>query len=157
VRVSVQPNPWILAPLALAACAFAVPYCLTHGALPIGIALDRAFALICHQRPERCFFIFGAPVAVCARCVGIYLGAAVGLLLQTSRRIAVRWLMIAAAINTLDAMSELAGLHGNWMLVRFAFGMMLGAAGAMLIASSVARVPPAEGSSTLRTYRWTRT
>lgn len=33
-------------------------------------------SLICHQRPERSFHLWGAQLAVCARCAGIYLGAA---------------------------------------------------------------------------------
>lgn len=32
---------------------------------------------ICHQRPERSFHLFSAPLPVCARCTGIYVGAAV--------------------------------------------------------------------------------
>lgn len=28
----------------------------------------------CHQDPGRSFFLFGAPLSVCARCTGIYLG-----------------------------------------------------------------------------------
>lgn len=32
--------------------------------------------LICHQRPERSFYLFGVQLPVCARCTGIYAGAA---------------------------------------------------------------------------------
>ena len=117
----------------------AAPYFLTHGFLAMGLALDRGFAVVCHQRPERSFWIFGAETAVCSRCLGIYLGAAVGLLFRTLRRIALRLLIAAAAVNLLDAMSELAGLHGNWLAIRFVFGLLLGAAAALLISSSVSR------------------
>jgi uncharacterized membrane protein len=125
----------------------AVPYLLAHGFLAIGLALERGFALVCHQRRERSWWIFGGSVAVCARCLGIYLGAAIGLLLRTSRTIALRLLMAAAAINVLDAASELAGLHGNWLGMRFALGLALGASGGLLISSTVAEdsgrsVPP---------------
>ena len=34
-------------------------------------------SLICHQRPERSFWLWAAQMPVCARCVGIYVGAAV--------------------------------------------------------------------------------
>ena len=37
-------------------------------------------SLICHQRPERSFHVAGAQLPVCARCTGLYLGAALGLL-----------------------------------------------------------------------------
>jgi hypothetical protein len=33
-------------------------------------------ALICHQRPERSFHLWGMQWPVCARCVGLYAGAA---------------------------------------------------------------------------------
>ena len=38
------------------------------------------FHQICHQIPERSFAWDGAPLAVCHRCLGIYLGFAAGLL-----------------------------------------------------------------------------
>ena len=130
-------NWWTLVPLLLAGAAMAVPYFLTHGFLTIGLAMQRGFALVCHQRPERSFSLFGGSVAVCSRCLGIYLGAALGLMFRTSRTIALRLLIAAAVLNLLDAGSELAGLHGNWLGVRFALGLALGATGAMLISSSM--------------------
>jgi uncharacterized membrane protein len=93
--------------------------------------------------------LFGEPVAVCARCLGIYIGAAIGLLLRTSRQLALRILIAAVAINAIDAVAELASLHGNWMIVRFVVGLILGAAGALLIMSSMPAVAtPAEAAST---------
>src|SRR5713226_7783128 len=38
-------------------------------------------ALICHQRPERSFHLWGAQLPVCARCAGIYLGAAMAVVI----------------------------------------------------------------------------
>lgn len=127
---------WTLLPLALASAAAAVPYLFAHDRLAIALALDRGFALICHQRSERAFWLFGGAVAVCARCLGIYLGAAVGLLLRTSRTIALRALMLAVALNLADAVTELAGLHGNWLFVRFVLGLLLGSAATLLISSA---------------------
>jgi uncharacterized membrane protein len=37
-----------------------------------------AYSNACHQIPERSFFLFGEPFAVCARCYGIYAGYAAG-------------------------------------------------------------------------------
>jgi uncharacterized membrane protein len=35
-------------------------------------------SLVCHQRPERSFHLWGAQFPVCARCAGIYAAAAIG-------------------------------------------------------------------------------
>src|SRR5687768_17707700 len=34
------------------------------------------FAVVCHQLPERSYFIFGHKLAVCSRCTGLYAGFA---------------------------------------------------------------------------------
>jgi uncharacterized membrane protein len=147
VPASVRWNPWTLAAIFLISAVLAVPYFLTHNFGVLGFALQRGFALVCHQRPERSFWIFGAPVAVCARCLGIYLGAAIGLLMRTSRHIALRLLITAVVVNALDAVTEAVGLHGNWMGVRFGLGLALGAAGGLLISSSMQNETLAEASS----------
>jgi hypothetical protein len=41
--------------------------------------------LICHQLPERSFHLSGAALPVCARCSGIYAGAALAALLRAAR------------------------------------------------------------------------
>ena len=45
-----------------------------------------AGAQVCHQRPERSFHLHGRPLAVCGRCTGLYLSAALGLLVVAVRR-----------------------------------------------------------------------
>jgi uncharacterized membrane protein len=126
-----------LLPLALALATVAASFLVTHGLPALGFVLSRAFFLICHQRPERSFWIFGAQVAVCARCLGVYLGAAIGLMFRTSRRVALRLLAAAAVFNLADAAAELSGLHGNLLAVRFALGIWLGAAAGTLISAAV--------------------
>jgi uncharacterized membrane protein len=127
-----------IVPATFAVVAVAVPWLVTR--VPeIGFALQRGFALVCHQQPERSFILFGGSVAVCARCLGIYFGAATGLLMRVSRRVAMQFFIAAVAANAVDWMAEIVGLHGNWMLVRFVLGIALGTAAAMLVVGSLER------------------
>src|SRR4051812_38932852 len=41
--------------------------------------------LLCHQRPERSFSLWGTQFPVCARCAGIYAGAALGVIAELVR------------------------------------------------------------------------
>lgn len=50
------------------------------GSDALAFVIYRLGGLICHQRPERSFAIAGAQLPVCARCAGIYAGAAVTVL-----------------------------------------------------------------------------
>jgi len=126
---------WAAAPLALAAAACAVPWLLMRSP-ELGFALQRGFALVCHQQPVRSFSLFGGAVAVCTRCLGIYLGAAAGSLVGVLPRAAWRWLIVAVAINILDWLAESSGMHGNWAFTRFVLGIALGAGAAMLVRAS---------------------
>jgi uncharacterized membrane protein len=130
---------WALFPLALSAIVCSVPWLLTQWP-EAGFALQRGFALVCHQHPERSFTLFGGSVAVCARCLGIYLGASTGLLVRISRQAAWRWLVAAATISLLDWLAELGGIHGNWMAARFVLGLALGATAARLVIASIDKV-----------------
>src|ERR1044071_204659 len=38
------------------------------------------FRLLCHGMPSRCIDVFGVPLPICARCMGIYGGMILGLL-----------------------------------------------------------------------------
>jgi uncharacterized membrane protein len=125
---------WAMVPLALAAVACALPWLMAR-APEFGLAMQRGFSLVCHQRGERSFYLLGGIAAVCARCLGIYLGASVGLLVRVSRQVARRALIAAAAFNVVDGVWEFAGMHGNWAGTRFALGIALGMAGATLVMS----------------------
>lgn len=43
-------------------------------------------SLVCHQLPERSYFLWQAQLPVCARCTGIYCGAAAGAVAAALRR-----------------------------------------------------------------------
>jgi uncharacterized membrane protein len=59
------------------------PWLVSRG-LPLSDASYACFASLCHQLPERSFQVWGNPVAVCARCFGLYFGFWFGLLLVPS-------------------------------------------------------------------------
>jgi uncharacterized membrane protein len=139
---------WALVPLMIAGAALVDPLLWQHGFVFAALLLQQAFSFVCHQRPERSFWISGAPVMVCARCLGIYLGAAAGLMLRSSRSAATSLLITAATINAIDAGTELLGLHGNWLLVRFALGIGLGTAGGLLISSAMEAPLITDGNET---------
>lgn len=131
---------WRLLPAGLTLAALAAPLLGGH---PLGAwAIREFFSRVCHQEAARSFWLWGAPVAVCARCLGIYLGAAAGAWFGWQRRAAVRFLAVAAAVNGLDVVTEAAGLHGNWMDVRFIFGLALGAGMAAVVVAAGALGSP---------------
>jgi uncharacterized membrane protein len=103
-----------------------------------------AGGLICHQRPERSFFLDGHQFPVCARCTGLYLSAAVGIIGWLALKIARRWtslpfdarlakrVVIISAIPT--AISFMTGVLGMWdgsnltrAILAIPFGASLGA------------------------------
>jgi uncharacterized membrane protein len=52
-------------------------------------------SVICHQRPDRSFFVDGHQLPVCARCTGLYVSGALGLLGWIAFKIARGWRPIA--------------------------------------------------------------
>lgn len=58
----------------------AAPFAFHSGHPFIATAIYNSFKPICHQIHERSFYLFGYPLAVCARCTGIYLGLLFGVL-----------------------------------------------------------------------------
>lgn len=55
--------------------------------------LYRLFEPICHQIAERSFHLGGHPLGACHRCVGLYLGFTIGLLLVPHLHGAREWLL----------------------------------------------------------------
>jgi hypothetical protein len=124
-------------PAVLAGAALMAPYLATAGYSLAALAIIGFFSPVCHQDPARSFWIFGAPIAICARCLGIYLGAAAGAWIPAPRRVLLWALALFAALNLADVLTEAAAWHGNWKLTRFLLGAFLGMAAGALVADSV--------------------
>jgi uncharacterized membrane protein len=140
----------VIAALAWVAAITLAPFAIasTRTGLSLGAAaVYAAGARICHQRPDRCFRIGGVPMPVCARCTGLYAGAAVaaplallvasGLSSRHARRIAA-----VAALPTLLTWSiEMAGFAHPSNTVRAIAGLPLGFAAAWLVIATLAHGP----------------
>jgi uncharacterized membrane protein len=92
------------------------------------------FAPLCHQKPERCFHLAGLPLAVCARCLGVYLGFAAGLLLypfvrgfRAVRLPALLFFLIVSAPTAADVAGTVLGLWTSPPILRFGLAAAWGA------------------------------
>jgi len=106
------------------------------------LAVYAVGALVCHQLPDRSFHLFGHQLPVCARCAGIYGGAAIAAIVATtvSRRtslgrlspVTVALLACAPTAATLAFEWTTGVTPSNW--VRAAAGAALGGPIAWLVA-----------------------
>jgi len=72
----------LLLPLAPFAASQPAP---AHLWYVLGMLIYGAGSVVCHQLPERSFILWSAQWPVCARCTGIYAGAAVAAIFATVR------------------------------------------------------------------------
>jgi len=124
-------------PAVLVSAAVLAPYLAAAGYSALALAIVFFFSPVCHQDPVRSFWVFGGPVAVCARCLGIYLGAAAGAWIPAPRRVLLAGLALFATLNLADVLTEASAWHGNWLGVRFALGLVLGGAASGLVAEAL--------------------
>ena len=124
----------------VAACALVwmalvvgAPLAAGNGHETVAFVLYHGLSGVCHQMPERAFWVAGHPLAVCARCTGIYAGFTLAALLYplvarrrrgTPRR---EWLILALAPTTIDFTLGITGLWANTHLSRSLTGAWLGA------------------------------
>jgi uncharacterized membrane protein len=116
------------------------PVALAHGYNSAAFGLYQMFARVCHQIPERAFYLEGHPLAVCARCTGIYFGFAAGVLvyplvrsLRRGDTPARKWLLLAAAPTLLDFALGFFGIWENTHWSRSVTGALLGAVAAFYV------------------------
>ncbi len=84
--------------LYLALCAILSPIMAHIHQYDLSAKLTALFMFNCHQRPERTFWIFGYPMALCARCFGTYLGCAVSCFLELFNKLNINKNVIIALI-----------------------------------------------------------
>ncbi|HEU4597952.1 MAG TPA: DUF2085 domain-containing protein [Pyrinomonadaceae bacterium] len=100
----------------------------------------QSLRVACHQQAERSFHFEGFPLAVCARCFGLYAGAAAGLVAYPLLRSLDRtdapgraWLLAAALPTSVDFALGVLGVWENTHLSRFLTALLLGVASAFFI------------------------
>jgi uncharacterized membrane protein len=134
------------------------PLASANGFTALSFAIYQAFSYVCHQLPERSFFIAGHQLAVCARCTGVYLGfsgAVISYPLITSlNRTQVpkrKWLFVAAVPLAIDFGLGLTGIWENTHWSRFATGALLGIVAVFFVMPALAEL-----SLRFKTSRTTR-
>jgi len=99
--------------------------------------LDAWFAFQCERDPAR-MLPFGA---VCARCLGIYVGLGLGALIARPRRRRPSleiWLGVAVLAMLADVVSESLGWRPAWAPLRLATGLALAYPAAVLVVATLA-------------------
>ena len=116
------------------------PIALSHGYTVVAMTIYKGFSPLCHQISERSFHVEGHAFAVCARCTGIYVGFAAGVILYPLMRSLKRtdtldrkWLLLATAPTLVDWSLAYTGIWANTHLSRFSTGALLGAVCALYV------------------------
>jgi len=92
-----------------------------------------SFSPVCHQLPSRCFYLAGVPLAVCSRCLGIYVGFFSGTLAYPAIRgfsisalPKIRSFFLLSLPIALDTLGNFWGLWSTPAWFRFIFGVIWG-------------------------------
>ena len=112
------------------------------------------FSAVCHQIPARSLAIGGEPLAVCARCAGIYLGFLAGCLVAMAMPLAPRRpaaprradlgrapLLLASLPSVLEYLAEWSGLLTNAPLARALAGALFGSTVVLYVLPAIEELP----------------
>ena len=121
------------------------PLAAASGHNEIARGLYRAFGALCHQLPERSYFVHEHKLAVCSRCTGLYAGFALTLLaypllrsLRTTTAPARKWLVLAALPTVIDFSLTFFGIWENTHTSRLLTGFLLGSAAVFYVMPGIA-------------------
>ena len=109
-----------------ALCTFAI----AHGA---SMRWRVAYRLFCHGIPERCFYVWGVPMPICARCTAIYAGLALAVfaffILPRMSEAAARMVLLVAVLPlAVDGLTQLVRLRESTNALRAGTGLAAGIA-----------------------------
>lgn len=93
----------------------------------------RLFFRMCHQDPNRSFWINGQPMAVCSRCIGIYTGFTLAWILlpflstfEINNDYVVKLVIAAVLFNGIDVLANALGFWQNTLVSRLILGWLMG-------------------------------
>ncbi|MGD9590220.1 MAG: DUF2085 domain-containing protein [Pyrinomonadaceae bacterium] len=112
-----------------------------------GDGLNTFFSYICHQIPERSFYLGSYPFAVCSRCFGVYSGLLAGLLsyplfrrIEDTDPLPRRWLFLSLVPIGIDWSLNIFGIWENTHFTRVVTGAILGSACAVYIVPALVEI-----------------
>jgi uncharacterized membrane protein len=121
------------------------PLAAASGHTEIATGIYRAFGVLCHQLPDRSFFIDGHKFAVCSRCTGLYGGFALTFLLyplirplRTTHTPARKWLVLATIPLLIDFGLTFVGIWENTHTTRLLTGLLLGSVAVFYVMPGIA-------------------
>ena len=119
--------------LSLFSLILVAPIAAASGYGDLATGIYGAFGLLCHQLPERSYFIDGHKLAVCSRCTGVYAGFVFTLLIYPLIRSLRRtdyppraWLLLATIPAVIDFSLTFFGVWENTHTSRLLTGAFLG-------------------------------
>jgi uncharacterized membrane protein len=133
---------------------------LTAGTHPqLAKSIYGGFAVLCHQIPERSYFIAGHKFAVCSRCTGLYAGFALTLLFYPLLR-SLRatdwpppvWLVLSAVPMALDFGLTFLGIWENTHTSRLLTGLLLGSVSVFYVMPGLAELATRKSRETRPTF-----
>src|SRR4030095_11128145 len=146
-----QRGPWVawlvlvLGALVVVGLIVGAPLALADNHTSIAFVIYRGFSKVCHQIPERSFYLAGFPLAVCSRCTGLYAGFSAALIayplfrsLRATDAPHPRWLFLAAMPLGVDFSLTFLGLWENTHSSRLLTGALLGAVAVFYVMPGVA-------------------
>ena len=90
--------------------------------------LTSLYMFSCHQRPERSFWIFGYPVALCCRCLGFYIGVVTSSIAALLEKLHIKltYILVFLLVTTLDITLNYFLKITTMNIQKFLIGMIMG-------------------------------
>lgn len=86
------------------------------------------FAHTCHQQPDRTFWLANYPVALCSRCLGLYLGFVIYMLINifTGKILKLKHVVYIFIIGLTEGLLEIFTSFQGSNIIRFFSGIAIG-------------------------------